>query len=286
MGRAPLPVVDARGAALPLFGPPPSAPLCQHAGGSCAACCGLYNFQDRRPEAQHARLQRRTARVTACFDDQGRPDIAGLAAARDALLDEERPQYVTHAIKVCPFAGYTGEDRVGCLLHPTRMPGGEDLRDLAVYPREVCAGHFCAPHEWLRPVEVTLAQTATGPLYGRVVTDAGLVKAVRALLEEAMGRSLRPADVDAHRARLHIFWRLVLEAWPYADPDPRRFGGVWMGHDDTERTLAGVAALLPGRSRPFVTVLDAAGTASDPATVERAAQALDEALGELMIPLR
>src|SRR5688500_16387571 len=163
---------------------PPLVILCQHEHGSCGACCGVYNFRDRSPAAEDARLRRRTERVGAAW-----PDTAALARARDELLALEKPDVLFHGVKVCPFAGYVDEGRVGCLLHPSRHPRGEDLRDLAVYPREVCAGHFCAPHDWLRPRERALAQTVTGTFYGRVVTDAGLVKALASMLDEALGRS-------------------------------------------------------------------------------------------------
>jgi hypothetical protein len=209
-----------------------------------------------------ARLQRRTALVRAAWPDPDR-----LRAARDTLLDEERPTFLFAGVKVCPFAGYVdGEDdpgeRVGCLLHPTRHPTGADLRDLAVYPKEVCAGHFCAPHDWLRPVEADLAQTATGPTYGRVVTDAGLVKGVARLLADALGRPLVAADVVRGREALGGLWRFLLEAWPFVDPDPRRFGGfVFHGDEAMERTLPGcLSGLAVAASAAERTVLDAIGT--------------------------
>lgn len=235
---------------------PPPPPLCQHARGSCGACCGVYNFKERSPAAMDARLRRRTERVSAAW-----PDVLRLAAVRDELLAEERDDVLFATVKVCPFAGYVEEGRVGCLLHPTRHPTGEDLRDLAVYPKEVCRDHFCAPHDWLRPLERALAQCAEGTGYGLVVTDAGLVKSVRALLEDELGRSLRDDDVERGRAALTTLWRELL-AWPFRDPDPRRFGGFYViGDDAIERTLpsclegTGVTA-----SKAERTVLDGLGT--------------------------
>lgn len=243
----------------------PRAPLrilCQHDGGSCAACCGVYNFVDRSPAATGARLRRRTSLVRAAW-----PDPERLREARDTLLAEERPTLLFAGVKVCPFAGFVdGEDdpdqRIGCLLHPTRHPTGEDLRDLAVYPKEVCAGHFCAPHDWLRPVEADLAQTALGPTYGRVVTDAGLVKGVARLIGDALGRPLGADDVVRARDALAGLWRFLLEDWPFADPDPRRFGGfVFSGDDAVERTLPGcLSGLTVSASSAERTVLDAIGT--------------------------
>lgn len=235
---------------------PPATPLCQHDRGSCAACCGVYNFRDRSPEATHARLQRRTERVRAAWPDKER-----LAAARDELLALEADEILFHGVKVCPYAGYVEEGRVGCLLHPTRHPEGEDLRDLAVYPKEICRDHFCAPHDWLRPREVAFAQTATGVAYGLVVTDAGLVKALLSLLDGRLGRSVTEADLGRARDAFEELWRALL-AWPHRDDDPHRFGGFYVvGDDAVERTLPScLAGLDLEASAPLRTVLDGLGT--------------------------
>ena len=262
----------------------PRAPLrilCQHAAGSCAACCGVYNFVDRSPAAMRARLRRRTALVRAAW-----PAPEQLREARDTLLALEAPDLLFAGVKVCPFAGYVDgaddtSDRVGCLLHPTRHPTGDDLRDLAVYPKEVCAGHFCAPHDWLRPVEADLAQTARGATYGRVVTDAGLVKGVARLLADALGRPPTAGDVARATDTLAGLWHFLLEAWPFVDPDPHRFGGfAFSGDDAVERTLPGcLAGLAVQASTSERTVLDGIGTRSlregpDVPPEERAAAAL------------
>lgn len=252
---------------LPLAAPAATEPLCQHARGSCGACCGVYNFRDRSPAAEHARLLRRTERVQAAW-----PDEEALAAVRDELLALEREEVLFGGVKVCPFAGYVEDGRVGCLLHPTRHPTGAELRHLAVYPMEVCRDHFCAPHEWLRPVERALAQAAEGTSYGLVVTDAGLVKGVRALLDDALGRSLRQLDVERGRTALSALWRALL-AWPFRDEDPRRFGGFYVSGDDAlERTLPScLAATSVSASKAQRAVLDGLGTrVSDDDEAQRA----------------
>jgi hypothetical protein len=242
----------------------PDRILCQGPHGSCASCCGTWNFRDRSPRAMHVRLLRRTERVRAAW-----PDVTALARARDMLLDVERSELLTHEIPVCPFAGYvdTREDaaptdeprRIGCLLHPTRHPTGEDLRDLAVYPRDVCAGHFCAPHDWLRDVEKDVASCARGLFYGRVVTDAGLVKALVALVEDALCRRLTSRDVE-HAARA---WGTLFDSladWPFVDDDPHRFGGFTIGDDAIERTITDPRLDAVAVKGPVRTVLDALGT--------------------------
>lgn len=252
--------------------------LCQHEGGSCAACCGAYNFRDRSPAAEEARLHRRSERVRAAW-----PDVAALALARDELLAAERSEVLFAGVKVCPFAGYIEEARtgrparVGCLIHPSRHPHGEDLRDLAVYPKEVCAGHFCAPHDWLRSREADLAQTATGTYYGRVVTDAGLVKSLASLLDDALGRAFQGRELAAPpvAAALAALWQLC-RAWPYADPDPARFGGFhFSGDDAVERTLpSALAGTSVSASQAQRAVLDALGTRALDDGEARAALAL------------
>jgi hypothetical protein len=214
------------------------------------------------------------------------PDVAALARARDELLDLERGEILFAGVKVCPYAGYLDDARgeharVGCMIHPTRHPNGDDLRDLAVYPREVCAGHFCAPHDWLREREADLAQTATGTLYGRVVTDAGLVKALARLLDDALGRPFTRADLERARAPLRALWDLV-DTWPDRDPDPARFGGfVFAGNEAVERTIPSSVAGLDASlvSATHRTILDALGTRALDAPEARAACArIDDAI--------
>jgi hypothetical protein len=257
---------------------PPDRPLCQHEGGSCAACCGLYNFADRSAEAIARRLDRRSALVGAAWPDQD-----ALASARDTLLAEEKPDKLFDGVKVCPFAGWVEPGRVGCLLHPTRHPDGADLRDLAVYPKEVCRDHFCAPHDWLRPVEVSLAQTARGVRYGLVVTDAGVIKAVRSLVEGALGRGLRDDDVTHAHAALAAFWTKLLD-WQWRDPDPRRFGGFYVvGDEAVERTLPScLAGIDLDASAAQRAVLDGLGTqVSDVETARRALAHLSALIDEV-----
>ncbi len=271
----------------------PRAPLtilCQHDHGSCAACCGVDNFIDRSNAARRGRLLRRTQLVR-----QAGFDVERLLQAKETLLAEERPNVLFANVQVCPFAGYIdGEDdpaeRIGCLLHPRRHPTGADLRDLSVYPQEVCAGHFCASHEWLRPVEVALAQTARGLTYGRVITAAGLVKGVSRLLSDTRQQPISIASITRASGALAELWRCLVDEWRFADSHPGRFGAfVYDGDDASERTppscLEGIASTATTTERR---VLDALGTQrlrdSDEAevvlavlrqSVARAVQALD-----------
>lgn len=257
--------------------------LCQHDGGGCAACCGIHNFKDRSPDVEDARLQRRTDMVRAAW-----PIVDALAAARDALLVLEQEDVLFAQVKVCPFAGYVERGRIGCLIHPSRHPQGEDLRDLAVYPRDVCAGHFCASHDWLRPREADLAQTAEGNGYSRVVSDARLVKAVAALLDEQIARSFTRADVVRARPLLVALWRRLL-SWPFLDPHPARFGAfVYEGDDASERTVPScIDGLSLQVSRTTRAVLDALGTRQlNAQEAEQALRDLDDAISDVRALLR
>ena len=254
---------------------PPQKPLCQHENGSCAACCGVYNFRDRSIDATHRRLKIRTERVRNAW-----PDVEKLAEVRDEILTEEKADILFSTVRVCPFAGYVEEGRVGCMIHPTRHPDGEDLRDLAVYPKEVCRDHFCAPHDWLRPREVIFAQSAEGISYGLVVTDAGLVKSLLGLLESRMHRPIRADDVADNRDALSSFWKSLLD-WPFRDPDPHRFGGfLVIGDEAVERTLPSCLAGLDVEASPAErTVLDGLGTRlQDSDMAERALACLRQLL--------
>lgn len=257
---------------------PPTKPLCQHERGSCAACCGVYNFRDRSFAATHHRLQNRTTRVKNAW-----PDTEALASVRDEILAEEKPEILFSTVRVCPFAGYVEEGRVGCMIHPTRHPDGVDLRDLAVYPKEVCREHFCAPHDWLRPREILFAQSAEGIGYGLVVTDAGLVKALLGLLESRLARPICERDIDRKREVLSTFWEALLR-WPFRDPNPHRFGGfLVVGDDAIERTLPScLSGFEVDANAAERTVLDGLGTrVNDHSTAERAITELRRLLDDL-----
>jgi len=227
--------------------------LCQHERGSCAACCGIYNFRNRDEESIDKRLTNRTEKVLAVY-----PNVSALVDVGQELCDEERDDILFASIRVCPFAGYVEEGRVGCLVHPRRHPHGQDLRDLGVYESKTCEDHFCAPHEWLRPREADFAQTAEGTFYGRVVTDAGLIKSLVKMIEARIGSTLKITSSPLFLQATQRLWRR-LEEWPFRDPDPNRFGGFYISGDDAvERTLPDSLSKLSVDMEPsMVTVLDA-----------------------------
>lgn len=257
---------------------PPNDILCQHSEGSCGACCGVYNFKDRSHDATRARLSRRTQKVKKAW-----PDVAALAKTRDDLLALEKEDVLFAQVLVCPFAGFVDDERVGCLLHPSRHPRGEDLRDLAVYPKEVCRDHFCAPHEWLRERERRFAQSVRGIDYGLIVTDAGLVKSLLALLDEAHLGPVKVSAFKMHANAFDAFWKALLK-WPYRDPSPHRFGAFMVvGDAAVERTMPSTLARFDTNANAKErTVLDGLSTlCKSQGDAERALAALRKLINDL-----
>jgi hypothetical protein len=165
-------------------------PLCQRAGASCGACCGLYNRQDLSRGAVRALLARRTAALAGA----PRTREAFRAAAAALAGEDEAPLFPS--VRICPLLGFldAAETRVGCLAHPLAT-GGADLRDCGAYDAETCAAFLCPSHSWLAEDEADLVADACAGdpyLYGLVVTDVSFLRAalggVAALVGAAVSR--------------------------------------------------------------------------------------------------
>jgi hypothetical protein len=167
--------------------------LCQRAGASCGACCGLYNREDlsraavREDLAQNTELLSRTSRT--------REAVHAAAAQRAQAL----PDPLFPSVRICPLLGYldASGSRIGCLAHP-RVTGGPDLRACGVYDELTCDAFLCPSHAHLSEDEATLAARASGDfyLYGLVVTDAAFLHAVLDGLEALAGFRPVPGDLD------------------------------------------------------------------------------------------
>jgi hypothetical protein len=147
-------------------------PLCQRAGASCGACCGLYNARDHGRRSAAVRLDRRTARLAGA---------APTAAAFRAASAGPEPEPLFPGIRVCPLLGWLDDSRtrLGCLAHPAAT-GGPDLRDAGAYDARTCEAFLCPSHAWLSEEEVEIvAELCAGDpwLYGLVVTDVPFVRA-------------------------------------------------------------------------------------------------------------
>jgi len=165
--------------------------LCQHAGQSCGACCGLYNRQDLTREAATEDLRRNTAALAGVART---PAAFRAAAARRA---RELPARLFPSVRNCPLLGYLDaeETRIGCLAHPAAT-GGPDLRACGVYDVLTCDAFLCPSHAYLTEEEAALAAAAAGDfyLYGLVVTDAPFLQALLDGIEGLAGR--RPSLAD------------------------------------------------------------------------------------------
>ncbi len=210
---------------------PPQKILCQGQYGGCASCCGVLNDIDRKNKNWRKKLESRTQRV-----NKANFDIASLKEIKKQFLQEHQKEQLYNSIKVCPFAGFIEKDRLGCLIHPSRHPKGQDLRELSVHNRKICEGHFCASHDWLRPTEIAFINTAHGPFYGLLVSQPGLVKQLRKCIESEAGHALSEKVFGTYPKAFQHFWNAI-EHWPFKDEDPKRFGGfVFIGQEANPQT--------------------------------------------------
>jgi hypothetical protein len=134
-------------------------PLCRFDGHTCAACCW---GEAVRPVALRAAVRRQTRLARRRFAGPRLPGPAALlrhelAARRglDLLLGLLlllppvaawlRPRLRRHL--VCAFLAFegSGEQRVGCLLHPSRWYG-TDVRPRAAF--RLLRGVACGPPDW------------------------------------------------------------------------------------------------------------------------------------------
>ena len=198
--------------------------LCQPDGKkSCAACCGLYNYADSRKEA----LQKRLSQRTRIFREivRGRADLSSFSAK---IRQKEDQAKLYEVIYCCEYLGFldAGGTRVGCLLHPLQN-GGEDLRGVSFYGRELCNGHFCPSYHYISGGEkrALIEIIDDWYLFGLVMTDIDLVKEYFRLVSEAVGEMpshRRFRDPQLRDIALRFF-RLKVN-WPFRSPDTNRFG--------------------------------------------------------------
>ena len=180
-------------------------PLCQRAGSSCGACCGIYNRDGHGEAAIRERLDARTDALSGV----PRTPEAYRAAARRIAASEPPPLFPS--VRVCPLLGWLdpGRTRVGCLAHPA-VTGGPDLRDQGVYDASICETFLCPSHSWFTEEEAEMVDATCDDahLYGLVVTDVPFVRAVLEAVGRLAGAQLqrrhleRPAVREALRRLL------------------------------------------------------------------------------------
>ena len=81
-----------------------------------------------------------------------------------------------------------------------------------------------------------MINTCRGDFYGILVAQVGLVKKLRACIEEELRKPLTVQDCETNLNAFQNFWQTV-EQWPYASTNPRRFGAfVYIGKSGDAKT--------------------------------------------------
>ncbi|MCX7822870.1 MAG: hypothetical protein N2260_05450 [Syntrophobacterales bacterium] len=206
---------------------------------SCAACCGIYNFRRNSREDIAKRLRKNTAHITG-LADQGlkEEDLEAYSSEIRALYNGSDKLCLT--VFNCEFVGFLDKDenRVGCLLHPTKN-NGRDWRSCSFYGEELCEGHYCLSYFYLTVEEQRLVIETIDDwyLYGLTITDIDLVKGVFSAISDILGESLNPSIVSKNsilRRILNQIWQMKL-SWRYRVRDENSFGKyIFKGEDYRE----------------------------------------------------
>jgi len=186
---------------------------------SCAACCGLYNWQDH----SRAALTEIITLQTDLFMQLDSYD--NLDTYRDLRNSRLNNTKLFETIYNCEFIGFIDPARlrVGCLLHPS-VTGNHKLRNHCFYGSKICHEHFCPSYGCLTTSEQQAVVTALQDwyLYGLVITDIDLVKEFFRHVENTIGESVKPARLSnaTLQATLLDFFTLK-EHWPFKAAENR-----------------------------------------------------------------
>jgi len=194
--------------------------LCQpDAVKSCAACCGLYNWQDHSRAAITGIVSMQTDLFLAldAYDN--------FDAYRSRRARRIRNTKLFETIYNCEFVGFVDRERrrVGCLLHPS-VTGRPALRNHCFYGTKICHEHFCPGYGCLTTPEQHAVVSAVQDwyLYGLVITDIDLVKEFFRHVENTLGESVKPARLanpDLRHSLLNFF--TLKEHWQYKAAENR-----------------------------------------------------------------
>jgi hypothetical protein len=190
---------------------------------SCGACCGLYNYADSTKGALLERLKTRTERFRRIV--RGPETLAEFSALTKTAEDQTKRYEVIYC---CEYLGFLTEEqnKVGCLLHPLQN-GGNDLRGVSFYGRELCDGHFCPSYHYIsREEKLSLVNIIDDwYLYGLCVTDIDLVKEWFRFVSERIYETPAPERFEkgALREVARDFFSLKIN-WPYRSQATNRLG--------------------------------------------------------------
>jgi hypothetical protein len=188
--------------------------LCQpDALKSCAACCGLYNWQDHSRTALTGILGIQT---DLFMQLESYDDLDCYRDMRNSLINNEK---LFETIYNCEFTGFIDPDRrrVGCLLHPS-VTGNHELRNHCFYGSKICREHFCPSYGCLTTTQqkAVVAAVHDWYLYGLIITDIDLVKEFFRHAENTLGESIKPERLEDTALRDILFDFFALkEHWPF-----------------------------------------------------------------------
>jgi hypothetical protein len=198
--------------------------LCQpDASKSCGACCGLYNYADSTKDFLSRLLRGRTSYFREMVRCEA--DLSGFS--RTVRMSEDTRK-IYEVIHCCEYLGFLdeAEKKVGCLLHPCQN-GGQDMREVSFYGRELCEGHLCPSYHYLsREEKVTLTNIVNDwYLYGLCVTDIDLVKSYFRLISQRVCETPSPSRLKENNLREVIlkFFSFKI-SWPFRSSATNRFG--------------------------------------------------------------
>jgi len=190
--------------------------MCQNES-SCVACCGTLNLR-LRAEQLRGLLSERTSQCP----DEGRADHTSLVAYRSAREEIEASlERYDATVYVCPFVGWIGQGRVGCLIHPLRT-GRANSQNASFYGTTICQSYDCRAKEKEAIKGAVKSDTETGKereeagrhgskgwqtmalhiaegdalVYTRIIGDAMLYRLVEAIGETAGVFEAAPALME------------------------------------------------------------------------------------------
>ena len=191
---------------------------------SCGACCGIYNYVGNTREELAARFNYREKLM-----QKVRQEKLSLEAYRDAVRRREDGRRIYLTIYTCEFTGWLDGERnkVGCMIHPMQN-GGNDMRDISFYGREICEGHFCPSYQKLNENEALIICDTLGDwyLFGTVITDIDFVKTFFRIAQDRLGEEIKPFLVSLSprlKDILNRYYNLKV-LWPFRDTKHPRFG--------------------------------------------------------------
>ena len=186
---------------------------------SCAACCGLYNWQDHSRTAITELISMQTDLFMQLDSYENLDSYRNI---RNSRLNNTK---LFETIYNCEFIGFIDKkrQRVGCLLHPS-VTGDHELRNHCFYGSKICNEHFCPGYGCLTTAEqqAVVATVHDWYLYGLVITDIDLVKDFFKHVENKLGESIKPTRLShtVLRSILLDFFKLK-ELWPFKAAENR-----------------------------------------------------------------